>query len=153
VIDVAESAPQAQDRARQLVLAQAPTGHVHLMDALVAQVAVAVIPLPVPVVVEVAALQRPARSRPAPQVVVHGVGKGGRAFYPADRRSSLIAQRPGDLQFAELAGFEKRDGLGHTGAAADLRACLADLVGPPGYLDDAAAFADVVADRFFHVNV
>ena len=55
--------------------AEAPAGHVHLVDALVADVAVAVVPEPVPVVVDGAVLtgvahRRLVRGRAAPQVVV-----------------------------------------------------------------------------------
>src|SRR5215468_4761937 len=61
VVDVAEATADAESRAAQLVLAQAPAGDVHLVDALVAQVAVAVVPDPVPIVVQVLAHQRAVR--------------------------------------------------------------------------------------------
>ena len=52
VVGVAEPAAGGHHGLGQLVLAQAPAGQVHLVDALVAEVAVAVVPVPVPVVVE-----------------------------------------------------------------------------------------------------
>src|SRR5262249_27766371 len=57
VIDIPEPAADADDGARELALLQAPPGLVHLVDALVAEVAVAVVPDPVPVVVDGAELR------------------------------------------------------------------------------------------------
>src|SRR5439155_3640912 len=71
VVGVAEAAADADDRTADVVAAQAPAGDVHLVDALVAQVAVAVVPGPVPVVVQVDAAQGGLHGgRAAPQVVV-----------------------------------------------------------------------------------
>src|SRR5437879_3385176 len=52
VVDVPEAAADTEDGPGQAVLAQPPAGHVHLVDALVAQVAIAVVPDPMPVVVQ-----------------------------------------------------------------------------------------------------
>ena len=65
VID-GEPSPQANDHFRQRVLLQAPAGHVHLVHALVADVAVAVVPEPVPVVVEPVRVEGAQRRRAEP---------------------------------------------------------------------------------------
>ena len=52
VVDVGEPAADADRPRRQRVLAQRPAGDVHLVDALVAEVAVAGVEHPVPVVVQ-----------------------------------------------------------------------------------------------------
>src|SRR5262249_7417351 len=70
VVDPAEATAHAENAVAQFILTQAPTGNVHLMDALIAEVAVAVVPLPVPVVVETLAQDRTVRSGATPQVVV-----------------------------------------------------------------------------------
>ena len=58
-------------RLHGILHAQSPARHVHLVDALVAQVAVAVIPEPVPVVVEAVHGELALGRRTGPQVVVH----------------------------------------------------------------------------------
>ena len=57
-IFVAQAAAVAHHAGPDVVDAQAPARHIHLVDALVAQVAVAVIPHPVPVVMQALARQR-----------------------------------------------------------------------------------------------
>src|SRR5262249_13003728 len=153
VVDVAEAAADTDDRFGQLVLAQAPAGLVHLVDALVAQVAVAVIPLPVPVVVEALAHQRLHRRRPAPQVVVDRGRDRLFAGHLADAAARLVAEAARHLDLAELAGVQKLHRLAQAGAAAALRAGLADTVVPAGRLDDPPALADVVADWLLDVDV
>ena len=71
VVDVAEAAADAEDARGELHLAEEPAGDVHLVDALVAEVAVAGVPDPVPVVVEAAcACSGQLGRRAAPEVVV-----------------------------------------------------------------------------------
>src|SRR5207249_3242314 len=52
IVKVAEPAADTDDRFGQLILAQAPAGLVHLVNALVAEVAIAVVPEPMPVVMD-----------------------------------------------------------------------------------------------------
>src|SRR5262249_28517324 len=136
-----------------LILVQAPARLVHLVDALVAQVAIAVVPDPVPVVVQLLAHQRLLRRRAAPQVVVDRLRERLLLVYLADRRPELVAQAAGEVDLAELAGVQEVDRLAHAGRAAALGAGLADLVVLAGRLDDAPALADVVADRLLDVDV
>ena len=63
---------------RQLLLAQPPPCDIHLMDALVADVAVPEIPVPVPVVMEAVLLPRFVGRRSEPDVVFHPGGRLGR---------------------------------------------------------------------------
>ena len=55
---------------------QAPAGDIHLVDALVADIAVAVLPLPVPVVVEAVLREGFVGSRALPIIVVHAIRHG-----------------------------------------------------------------------------
>src|SRR5262249_8318846 len=153
VVLVAEAAADAHDRVGHRVLAEAPPGLVHLMDALVAEVAVAVFPLPVPVVVQVLAHQRPVRRRAAPQVVVDAGRDRLRAAHLADRAARLVAQAAGQLHLADLARVHVLDRLAQPPAGAALRARLADLVQLAGHFDNAPTLADVVADRLLDVDV
>src|SRR5262249_49287023 len=128
-------------------------GLVHLMDALVAQVAVAVVPGPVPVVVQVLAQERLERGRAAPQVVIDRLGHRLLAVDLADAGAELVAQAAGQLDLSQLAGVQVRDGLAHALAGAALGAGLADAVVLAGDLDDAPALGDVVAYRLLDVDV
>src|SRR5207237_9936753 len=76
-----------------------------------------------------------------------------RALDLADARPQLVAERPGQLDLAELAGLQESNRLAQGAAAAALRAGLADLVVLLGRLDDAPPFADVVTDRLFDIDV
>src|SRR5262249_31078833 len=157
VVDVAEAAADADDRLGQSGLAQTPAGLVHLVDALVADVAVAVIPDPVPVVVDGAelgvAVRRVVRCRPAPEIIVHRRGRLLRAVHLADAVALLVAQAARQGHFAKLAGVQVLHRLAQPAAAAALGAGLADLLVLAGRLDDAPALADVVADRLLDVDV
>src|SRR5262249_18524348 len=66
VVDVTEATADAEDALRQFGLAEAPAGLVHLVNALVAEVAVAVVPDPVPVVVQLGPHHRLERRRTGP---------------------------------------------------------------------------------------
>src|SRR5262249_44176846 len=144
VVHVAEAAADADHRFGQSVLAQAPAGLVHLVDALVAQVAVAVVPDPVPVVVQVLAHERLVGGGPAPEVVVHGLGDGLSGLDLADAAAELVADAAGQLDLAELAGVEEGHGLAHARAGAALGPGLANAAGLARRLDNPAAFAHVV---------
>src|SRR5262249_47337913 len=116
---IAEPAAVTDDPLADIVDAQSPAGEVHLMDALIAEVAVAVIPLPVPVVMELRAGQGVHRRRPAPDVVVD-VFRNGVGSARSDRRAALVAQAAGQLHFADSAGMDEI----HQFARADARAAL-----------------------------
>src|SRR5262249_45189727 len=157
-IDVAEAAADARRGAGQLVLVEAPARLVHLVDALVAEVAVAVVPEPVPVVVDGAvfrgvAVRHLEGGGAAPEVVVHRGGRLLRAVHLADRRAELVAEPAGQLHRADLAGVDEGDRLAHALHAAALGAGLADAVVGARRLDDAPALGDVVADRLLDVDV
>src|SRR5207249_33639 len=93
-IGVAVAAAVALGTLTDVADAQAPAGDVHLVDALIAQVAVAVGPLPVPVVMELWPRDRLNRGRTAPQVVID---LGRRLIFALgpDRRPPLVAQPTG----------------------------------------------------------
>ena len=73
--------------------------------------------------------------------------------FDADAAARLVAQGPRDQQLAELARLDRRGGQGPVVAGTALRAVLDDPVVPPGGLDGDPAFMDVVAARFFDVDV
>ncbi len=91
LVGVAEPAAQAEDRLRQSGVGDHPAGLVHLVDALVADVAVAEVPEPVPVVVDQVGVERPFRGRPQPEVEVHLARRLARRL-GADAVPRLVAQ-------------------------------------------------------------
>src|SRR5690606_8967061 len=99
---VAVAAAVAQHALTNVVDLQTPAADVHLVDALVTQVAVAVSPLPVPIVVELGPGQRQDGSRATPQIVVHAIGNGVLAT-GTDRLAALVAQAAGHLHLAQVA--------------------------------------------------
>src|SRR5690606_17697073 len=136
------AAAVAHDAVAQVAHAQAPAGHIHLVDALVTQVAVAEVPLPVPIVVQLLARQRLFGSRAAPQIVVHRLGNG--IVVPrTDRAAGLVPQPASQLHLADLAGADVLDGLNRGRHRAALRARLADALILAGCFHNAPAFAHV----------
>ena len=161
LVAIAEPAAQAEDglgeRRAGAVPARArsrdqPAGNVHLVDALVADVAVAEVPEPVPVVMDQVGVIRLLRGRAEPDVEIELLGRI-RDRFDADAAARLVAQGPRDQQLAELARLDRRGGQGPVAAGAALRAVLDDPVVPPRGLDGDPAFVDVVAARFFDVDV
>src|SRR5947209_13691461 len=65
-----EMAANRADLGRELH-AQAPARDIHLMNALVPEIAVAGIPEPVPVVMETVLRERTLRGRAGPEIVIH----------------------------------------------------------------------------------
>src|SRR5262249_1142496 len=128
-------------------------GLVHLVDALVAQVAVAVSVDPVPVVVEFRPHDRQLRGRAAPQVVVDAGGRLGRLLHLPHAPAGLVAPADGQIDLAELAALDVGDGVAHALGTAALGADLADPVELPGGSQHDRAFLDVVAGRLLAVHV
>src|SRR5262249_50230833 len=71
----------------------------------------------------------------------------------ADFFAALVAQAASDLHLADLAIVQELDGVLGAGVRTRLRAGLADLLVLASGFNNAAAFADVVADRLFDVHI
>ena len=129
-----------------------PTGDVHLMNALVADVAVAEVPEPVPVVVDEVAVEGLFGSGSEPEVEVYVAGDFFVGFV-ADAPAGFAAVAFGDEEFAVFAAVDGGDLLGPAAAGAALGAVLDDAVVFAGGFDALAAFEDVVAAGFLDVDV
>src|SRR6202040_1320877 len=88
-----------------------------------------------------------------PEVIVDDVREELIAGNLADARARLVAESACHFDLAELAGVQELDGLPNAGVAPALGAGLADAVGLPGYFDQPAALADVVADGLFDIDI
>lgn len=129
-----------------------PAGDVHLMNALVADVAVAEVPEPVPVVVDEVAVEGLFGGGAEPEVEVHVAGDFFVGFV-ADAPAGFAAVAFGDKEFAVLAAVNGGDLLGPAAAGAALGAVLNDAVVFAGGFNALAAFEDVVAAGFLNINV
>ena len=129
-----------------------PAGDVHLVDALVADVAVAKVPEPVPVVVNEVAMERLFGSGAKPEVEVHVAGYFFVGFV-ADAPAGFAAVAFGDEEFAVFAAVDGGDLLGPAAAGAALGAVLDDAVVFAGGFNALASFKDVVAAGFLNINV
>src|SRR5262245_2227282 len=94
---------------------QAPAADVHLMNALVADVAIAVVPVPVPVIVKAVGIERARGRRPQPQVVINAL-RDGTVRLLADRVAPFETKPASHINVADhavtqlLHGFSQRDG-------------------------------------------
>lgn len=129
-----------------------PAGDVHLMNALIAHVAVAEVPEPVPVVVDEVAVEGLFGGGAKPEVEVHVAGDFFVGFV-ADAPAGFAAVAFGDEEFAVFAAVNGGDLLGPAAAGAALGAVLDDAVVFAGGFNALAAFEDVVAAGFLDVDV
>ena len=154
VVHVAEPAADGEDAGRKLLHAQEPAGDVHLVDALVAEVAVAGVPDPVPVVMQLLAHQGQLERRAAPEIVVNRGGHGLRAVHLADAGAAFVAEPAAHLDLAQVALPDPLDrGSDALAGGAALGAGLDDAVVLARELDNAAPFADVVRNRLLDVHI
>ena len=149
---VGEPSAQAPHALGQRAALDRPTGDVHFVYALVADVAVARVPEPMPVVRREIRLIRPLRRGPQPDVEIEACGRGLRLGH-ANRPAGFAAIALGDQQLAVFAGLHGRDFGRPILAAALLRAVLHDAAIFGRRFDALAALEHVVADRLFDVHV
>ena len=114
LVAIAEPAAQADDRpgirrAGGPGRGDQPSGDVHLVDALIADVAVAEVPEPVPVVVDQVAVVGLLGRRAEPDVEIDLLRRR-RVRLHADAPARLVAEGPRDQQLAELSrtGWPRR---------------------------------------------
>ena len=153
VIHIAQPPADTQHLGRKSGFLQCPAGDVHLVNTLVAQIAIARLPHPVPIVVEASAHERIQRGRATPQIVVYGGRRSLRAADLANGSATLVAKSAGQLDPAQLPCMQIRHGLAHSRIAAGLGAGLHDALVLAGGFNNPATFGDIVADWFFNVNV
>ncbi len=152
LVFVAEAAAQADYTLGQRGVRNGPPGDIHLMDPLVADVAIAEIPEPVPVIMHQVPVMRLLRSRPKPDVEIQTVG-GIRRLAGANTSAAFVAQTAGNQQPSQLTGADHFHHTGPAIAAAALGSVLDDAVVAASHLHRNAAFVDIVAAGFFDVDV
>src|SRR6185295_223466 len=129
-----------------------PAGDVHLVDTLVADIAVPVVPVPVPLVVEAVLVERPRGRGAEPEVIVHS--RRDRAVrLLADRGALLVAEAASDLDLPQLASADVFEPFPEPWSRAGLGTVLDDPVVLPRGLDDLPALPERVAERLLHVDV
>src|SRR5437867_6714341 len=146
-VRVTETSAVADHGAAQPRDAKAPTANIRRVNVVVPQLAVARVPEPVPVVMKLRPRQRNHRRRSGPEVVIHARGDFTLTG-SANGTTPAIDNAARQFHVAELAVVDVFDGLSQRAIGAVLRSALADAAQLARHLHDAAAFADVVADRF-----
>jgi hypothetical protein len=153
VVNVSQAASDAHDARREFHLADRPSRHVHLVDALVAQVAVAGVPNPVPVVMQSAPHEGQLRRRAAPEVVVYALRNGLRPAHLADAVAAFVTQRARDLDLADVALLQPVPSLPPRAAGSALGTSLHDPPIRAGGVDGLAALPDGVGHGLLDVDV
>src|SRR5205807_141171 len=129
-----------------------PAGYIHLVNALVAEVAVAGVPEPVPVVVITIAGELMDGRGTVPEVVIE---PGGHRLdrLAADGVAPLETETAREIHVADQAVAHLLDSFLDGLRGADLAALLAHLVVLAGGGDDLLRLEHVVRARLLHVNV
>src|ERR1041385_56839 len=154
IVDVTDAAADAEDARRKGVFAEDPAGDVHLVNPLVAQIAVAGRPNPMPIIMQILAHQRILGGGTTPQIVVDVLGHGLGAVDFADARAPFVAQATRSQDFANVPFAQPLNGfVDSRPARAGLRAGLNDAVVFAGGFDELASFPDIVGNRFLDVDV
>ena len=84
-------------------MTQGPATQIHLMNPLVAEVAIAGVKIPVPVVMQLTPTKGFHRCRADPQVVVDALGYIARPIDLADRLAWLVAEPSGEGRLADIS--------------------------------------------------
>src|ERR1039457_6859044 len=132
--------------------AQAAARVIHLMHALIADVAVAGVPEPVPVVLEAQSVEG-AHWGGAEEHVPVDAGGDGRILGVADGGAAFETETLGQVDLADHALVEQPDGLDLIRLAAALRTDLHHAAGFAGHFDYAFAVVDVVTGGLFAVDI
>ena len=116
VVAVAEAATDAEGVTRQTGFTEEPAGDIHLVDALVADVAVAVEVNPVPVVMDGAVFRRVTvgryeRCRAGPKIVVDRSGNWRGCVGETDAVATFVAKAASGGDFAEVTSLRPSDGF------------------------------------------
>ena len=106
IVLIAGTSAHAEHLRAQRGGAQGPAGDVHLVDTLIAQIAVTGDELPVPIVMELGAHQGLQRRRTAPQIIVDVIGHLGRHRHVPDALARLVAQASCHLDGPQITRVE-----------------------------------------------
>ena len=153
IVLVSEPAADAPDAWGKFHVAEEPTGDVHLVDALIAKVAIAVIPHPVPVVMQAFAGEGFLGGWAEPEIVIHLARHILGIRDITDAAAALVAKTTGDLDLTEVTSLHPLHGILNALGAASLCAGLDNLLVLPGGVHQLAAFPHVVAHGLLHVNI
>src|SRR5262245_7497622 len=132
--------------------AHAPAADVHLVNALVADVAVAVVPVPVPVVVKAVGIEWARGRGPQPQVVIDAL-RDGAVLLLADRLAPFETKSAGHINVADQALPQLLHGIAQRDGRTAVCAVLDDAVVFAGGVDELLAFPITMRAGLFYINV
>ena len=125
---------------------------IHLVNALIADIAVAEVPEPMPVVMNQIGVVRLAGGGPEPEIKSELLGRRRHGF-DTDAAPRFVAECARDQELAQFARVDDLGGRGPISARTVLRSVLNDPVVFASGLDGDSALVHVVAARFLDVNV
>src|SRR5215475_1021285 len=131
---------------------QAPAADVHLVNALVADVAIAVVPVPVPVVVKAVGIERARGRGPQPQVIINAL-RDGTVLFLADRFAPFETKPASHINIAYHALPQLLHGFAQRGGRTAVRAVLDDAVVFACGVDELLAFPITMRTGLFDINV
>ncbi len=142
LVYVAEPSADACNSARQSGTGDGMERSVHLMRALVADIAVSVFPEPMPVVVDQILVIVPLCRRTAPEIEIQLVRRSS-GLSEADASTALVAE-PAGYQQLSVSALSRKCG-DHVASGSPARAVLDDPVVLAGNLDGDAPLVNVLA--------
>jgi hypothetical protein len=154
IVVITHATAEAEDPGGEGGFVEEPAADVHLVDALIAEIAIPGVPYPMPIVVQPGAAQWGFFGWAAPEVVVHASRDGLGAAGFSDAGPALITEAPRYRDLAEIAFPDPFHGFGDAlTAAAALGSGLDDAPVFPGGLDELAAFPNVMGDWLFQIDI
>src|SRR5439155_6628747 len=130
-----------------------PARDVHLVNALIAHIAIAGRPNPVPVVVQPFAHQRFLGGGPAPEIIINVFRDGLGSIHLADADTALVTEAPRAEDFSNVPFANPGNAFGNPAARAGLSASLNDAAMFARRFDQLPALPHVVRDGFLHIDV
>ena len=153
VINVANAAADSEDAWRKFVFAEEPACNVHLVDSLVAQIAIACWPHPMPIVVQPFAHERLHRRGTAPEIIIDPVRDWLRTIDFSNAGPPLVTKTAGNQNLSQVAGLHPLNCFANPGAGTALRSCLHNFVVRARELNELPAFPNVVTNRLFYIDI
>src|SRR5262245_43304789 len=158
IVIVTQPSADTERVARQTGFTEEPTREIHLMNALVAQIAVAVIPDPMPFIMHRAvsrrvAIRRYQGRRTGPQIVIDAGWNRLWTGCLANAVASLVTEPARRNDFAKLTRTHPRNGFCHAFAGTYLNTRLDHAFVFFGRGRQLPAFPDIVRDRLLNIDV
>jgi hypothetical protein len=153
IIVIAQAPTHTPDARRELGLPENPSADIHLVDTLVAEIAVACWPDPMPIIVQSLAHQGFFGSRSAPKIVVDGWRNRRRTIHFSNAGPAFIAQTPRADNLAKVSVAYPLNALSNAAAGTALGARLNNAIVFACSEDSLTAFPNLMRNGLFDVDI